>query len=172
VIEEAEMTAGAGIQGDRAQGTNRRTYWFYGDLVTIHVSGEETDGRFCLVEFLQPPGEWTPLHVHRDSDQTQYVLEGELTVYLPGRSHVVGPGECVNTPRDVPHTEHVTSAGPARLLDVNAPAGFDEFVAAAGAPATELTLPPADRPLPDVERFHAIAAEHQIDVLAPPGVLP
>jgi hypothetical protein len=44
-------------------------YWFYGDLVTIHVSGEETGGRFCLVEFLQPSDEWTPLHVHRDSDQ-------------------------------------------------------------------------------------------------------
>jgi hypothetical protein len=93
-------------------------------------------------------------------------------VYLPGRSHVVGPGECVNTPRDVPHTEHVTSAGPARLLDVNAPAGFDKFVAATGEPAAELTLPPADRPLPDVERLNAIAAEHQIDVLGPPGGLP
>jgi mannose-6-phosphate isomerase-like protein (cupin superfamily) len=96
-------------------------YWFYGDLVTIHVSGEETGGRFCLVEFLQPSDEWTPLHVHRDADQTQYVLEGELTVYLPGQSFVVGPGECVNTPMNMPHTERVTSAGPARVLDVNAP---------------------------------------------------
>jgi mannose-6-phosphate isomerase-like protein (cupin superfamily) len=166
------MAGNATVQSKGAGGPKGRAYWFYGDLVTIHVSGEETDGRFSLVEFLQPPGEWTPLHVHRDADQTQYVLEGELTVYLPGRSHVVGPGECVNTPRDVPHTEHVTSVGPARLLDVNVPAGFDEFVAAAGEPAAELTLPPADRPLPDVERFNAIAAEHRIDVLGPPGGLP
>ena len=72
----------------------------------------------------------------------------------------------------VPHTEHVTSAGPARLLDVNAPAGFDEFVAAAGEPAAELHLPPADRPPPAVERLTAIAAEHRIDVLGPPGSLP
>jgi mannose-6-phosphate isomerase-like protein (cupin superfamily) len=153
-------------------GTNGGLYWFYGDLVTIHVSGAETGGRFCLLEFLQPPGEWTPLHVHRNSDQTQYVLEGELTVYLPARSVVVGPGECVNTPMNMPHTEHVTSAGPARLLDVNAPAGFDEFVVAAGQAAAELTLPPADRPLPDAERFAAIAAEHAIEVLGPPGSLP
>jgi mannose-6-phosphate isomerase-like protein (cupin superfamily) len=150
----------------------KRAYWFYGDLVTVHVSGAETGGRFCLLEFVQPPGEWTPLHVHRDSDQTQYVLEGELTVYLPGRSFVVGPGECLNTPKGVPHTEQVTSARPARLLDVNAPAGFDEFVAAAGAPASELTLPLADRPLPDAELFNAIAAAHRIDVVGPPGRLP
>jgi mannose-6-phosphate isomerase-like protein (cupin superfamily) len=147
-------------------------YWFYGDLVTIHVSGEETGGRFCLVEFLQPSDEWTPLHVHRDSDQTQYVLEGELTVYLPGQSFVVGPGECVNTPMNMPHTERVTSAGPVRVLDVNAPAGFDDFVAEAGQPAPELALPTRDRPPPDVERLASLAAEHQIELLGPPGSLP
>jgi mannose-6-phosphate isomerase-like protein (cupin superfamily) len=147
-------------------------YWFYGDLVTIHVSGKETSGRFCLVEFLQPPGEWTPLHVHKDSAQTQYVLEGELTVYLPGQSFVAGPGECVNTPMNMPHTERVTSAGPARVLDVNAPAGFDEFVVAAGQPAPELALPTPDQPPPDAERLASLAAEHQIELLGPPGSLP
>jgi mannose-6-phosphate isomerase-like protein (cupin superfamily) len=147
-------------------------YWFYGDLVIVRVSGEETDGRFCLLEFLQPPGEWTPLHVHRDSDQTQYVLEGELTVHLPGGSLVVAPGECVNTPMAVPHTECVTSAGPARVLDINAPAGFDEFVAASGQPAAEVTLPPTDQAGPDVERLASLAAEHQIELLGPPGSLP
>lgn len=149
-----------------------RAYWFYGDLVTVLVSGEETGGRYCLVEFLQPPGEWTPLHVHKNSDQTQYVLEGELTVHLPGRSFVVGPGECVNTPMGVPHTECVTSVGPARLLDVNAPAGFDEFVAAAGEPAAELALPSADGSPPDIARLAALAAEHQLELLGPPGQLP
>jgi mannose-6-phosphate isomerase-like protein (cupin superfamily) len=150
----------------------RRAYRFYGDLVTFHVSGGETGGRFCVVEFLQPSGEWTPLHVHRDAGQTQYVLEGELTVYLPGRSMVLGPGQCVNTPMNVPHTEQVTSAGPARVLDVNVPAGFDEFIATAGEPAAELMLPAADGPPPDVERLAAIAAEHQIELLGPPGELP
>jgi mannose-6-phosphate isomerase-like protein (cupin superfamily) len=150
----------------------RRAYWFYGDLVTVHVSGEETGGRFCVVEFVQPPDEWTPLHVHRDADQTQYVLEGELTVYLPGRSLVLGPGDCINTPKNVPHTEHVTSSGPTRVLDVNAPAGFDGFIARAGEPAGELRLPTADAPAPDVERLAAIAAEHRIELLGPPGDLP
>jgi mannose-6-phosphate isomerase-like protein (cupin superfamily) len=153
-------------------GMKQDAFWFYGDLVIVHVAGEETGRRFCLVEFRQPPGEWTPLHVHRDSDQTQYVLEGELTVYLPGESFAVGPGECINTPINVPHTERVTSPRPARVLDVNAPAGFDEFVAAAGEPAAELTLPPPDRPAPDVEWLTALAAEHNIEVLGPPGSLP
>jgi mannose-6-phosphate isomerase-like protein (cupin superfamily) len=161
----------ADIKG-RSEGAKRSAYWFYGDLVTVHVSGEETGGRFCVLEFRQPPGEWTPLHVHKASDQTQYVLEGELTVHLPGESFLLGPGECLNTPMNVPHTECVTSAAPARVLDVNAPAGFDEYVAAAGEPAAELTLPPPDRPPPDAARLSALAAEHEIEVLGPPGSLP
>jgi mannose-6-phosphate isomerase-like protein (cupin superfamily) len=150
-----------------------RAYWFYGDLVTVHVSGEETGGRFCLVEFVQPPGEWTPLHVHRDSDQTQYVLEGEVTVYQPGRSFVLRPGQAVNTPMNVPHTECVTSSTPARVLDVNVPAGFDDLVVAAGEPADDLTLPPRDRPPPDLERLAELALElANVELLGPPGMLP
>jgi mannose-6-phosphate isomerase-like protein (cupin superfamily) len=155
-----------------AMAGTRRAYWFYGDLVIVHVSGDETGGRFSLVEFLQPPGEWTPLHVHRDSDQTHYVLEGEVTIYLPGQSFVLRPGDCVNAPMNVPHTEHATSVAPVRLLDVNSPAGFDAFVAAAGEPALSLTLPPADSPPPDVDRLGAIAAEHGVEILGPPGALP
>jgi mannose-6-phosphate isomerase-like protein (cupin superfamily) len=147
-------------------------HWFLGDLVIVHVSGDETGGRFSLLEFLQPPGEWTPLHVRRDSDLTEYVLEGELTVYLPGRSFPLGPGECLNTPMNVPRTECVTSAGPVRVLDVSAPAGFEKFIAAAGEPAAELTLPPPEQESPDFERLAALAAEHHIEILGPPGALP
>jgi mannose-6-phosphate isomerase-like protein (cupin superfamily) len=155
-----------------AQQSKVKAYSVYGDVVIVHVSGEETDGRFCVVEFLQPTGEWTPLHVHKGSDQTQFVLEGELTVYLPGREVVVGPGECINTPMNVPHTECVTSTGPARVLDVNAPAGFDAFVAEAGEPTTELTLRPQSEEPPDIERLAALAAKHDIELLGPPGALP
>jgi hypothetical protein len=73
---------------------------------------------------------------------------------------------------NVPHTEHVTSAEPARVLVLKSPAGFDEFVAAAGQPATELTLPPPDQPPPDIERLAAIAAEHDVEILGPPASLP
>jgi mannose-6-phosphate isomerase-like protein (cupin superfamily) len=166
------MSTEAGARSEPARRGKARAYSFYGDLVIVHVGGEETDGRFCVVEFLQPSGEWTPLHVHKGSDQTQFVLEGALTVYLPGQSVVLGPGECINTPMNVPHTECVTSTVPARVLTVNAPAGFDKFVAAAGQPAAQLTLPPRSNEPPDIERLAALAAEYDIELLGPPGALP
>jgi hypothetical protein len=68
-----------------------------------------------------------------------------------------------------PATERVTSAGPARVLDVGSPPGFERFIAATGKPATALTLPPPDPPPPDVDLFTAIAAEYGIELLGPPG---
>jgi mannose-6-phosphate isomerase-like protein (cupin superfamily) len=144
--------------------------WFYGDLVVVHLSGRETDGRFCLLEWLQPPGEMTPLHVHRCADQAMYVLEGEMTLYLPGRVVTAGLGACAYGPRGVPHTERVGPAG-VRAMEVCSPAGFEDFVIAAGVPASALTLPPADLS-PDLERIVSLAAEHDIEVLGPPGELP
>jgi mannose-6-phosphate isomerase-like protein (cupin superfamily) len=151
---------------------SQRAYWFFGDLVIVHLSGEETDGRFSLTEWVLPPEEMTPLHVHRHSDQTAYVLEGELTLHLPGRTIVAGPGECAHGPMGVPHAEHITSDEPVRLVEVNAPAGFERFVAAIGQPALELTMPNPPLPLPDSEELVVVAAAHGIDVLGPPGNLP
>jgi mannose-6-phosphate isomerase-like protein (cupin superfamily) len=149
-----------------------RAYWFYGDLVIVHVSGEESEGRFSLLEWLMPAGERTPLHTHSRADQTMYVLDGELTVHLPGRTAVAGPGDCIHGPMGVPHAEHVTSAVPVRMVEVNAPAGFERFVAAVGRPASEPALPDPPLELGDPEVLTAVAAEHGIEVLGPPGALP
>jgi mannose-6-phosphate isomerase-like protein (cupin superfamily) len=166
------MAAEATARSAAASRTEQRAYWFYGDLVVVHVSGEETDGRFSLLEWIQPPGEQTPVHVHKHSDQTVYVLEGELTLHFPGKTVVVGPGECAHGPMGVPHTEHVTSAEPVRLVEVNSPGGFENFVAALGEPAAEFALPDQPLPLPEAEELIGVAAEYDIEVLGPPGQLP
>jgi mannose-6-phosphate isomerase-like protein (cupin superfamily) len=153
-----------------AAGTDATTaYWSLGDLWIVHLSAEQTEGRFSLLETLWAPTFAARLHVHRDADELYYVLDGEVTVYLPGRTVRRGPGGWIYCPRAVPHTHQVTSSTPARLLYVGSPAGFEDFVAAAGDPAGELTLPPGE---PDVARAIALAREHGIDILGAPGELP
>jgi quercetin dioxygenase-like cupin family protein len=149
-----------------------QAYWLLGSLAIVHLRGEDTEGRFSLVEWLTPPGGMTPLHIHREDSQTVYVLEGEVTFHLPGLTRVCGPGEVVHQPAGVPQTERVSSATPARMLDVNAPAGFDAFVAAAGEPAESPVLPSASGEDIDLEDLVALADAHGIVVLGPPGALP
>jgi hypothetical protein len=118
----------------------------------------------------------TPLHVHKKQSQTTYLLEGDVKLRLPDRARICGPGGCLYQQIGVPHAEHVTSTGPARVLDINGPAGFDEFgfdrfVAAVGQPAKGMTLP---EPVvePDPEQLANLATRFGIDVLGPPGAVP
>jgi mannose-6-phosphate isomerase-like protein (cupin superfamily) len=146
-------------------------YWFLDTLVRVHVRGEETDGRYGVVESLAPSGHQPPPHVHHDDDEGFYVLEGEITVYAGEDETVLGPGDFLNAPRGVPHTFRVTSATPARMLVTSAPARFDAFVREFATPAERDELPVLDGP-PDVERLVATAARHGVEILGPPGMLP
>jgi mannose-6-phosphate isomerase-like protein (cupin superfamily) len=147
------------------------SYWFLDTLVRVHVRGEDTGGRYGLVECLEPPGHQPPPHVHHDDDEGFFVLEGEITVYAGEDETVLGPGDGLNAPRGVPHTFRVTSPEPARVLVTSAPARFDAFVRELGEPAAREELPLLDGP-PDVERLVGTAARHGIEILGPPGTLP
>ena len=56
--------------------------WFFGGLVTVKASAEQTGGRFSLTEQLFPDGMATSLHSQPEDDESFYVLEGEVTFYL------------------------------------------------------------------------------------------
>lgn len=99
-----------------------------------------------------------------------------MTLWSPVGPVVVGPGECRYQPAGVPQTEKVTSDVPARVLDVTAPAGFDDFgfdrfVAAAGLRAERHELPGNDA-TSDFDRVAAAAQRFGIEILGPPGALP
>ncbi len=148
-----------------------RSIWFLDTLVRIHSDGEQTGDRSALLESIAPSGHQPPPHVHHHEDETFFVLEGELTVHTPTDAIVVGPGESAFAVRGVPHTFAVTSPGAARFLVTSTPAGFERFVEAFGTPAERDALPVLDGP-PDAERLARVAAEHGIDLLGPPGMLP
>ena len=144
--------------------------WFIDGLARIHVSGEETDGRYTLVEILVPEGDMPPLHVHHEEDEVFHVLDGEVTLFLPGEEVSLGAGETFRAPQGVPHTYRVESPT-ARWVVFCAPARFDAFVRAVSEPATGEELPPRGRPF-DPERLSAEAARLGIELLGPPGTLP
>jgi quercetin dioxygenase-like cupin family protein len=134
---------------------------FLGARVRLLGGDEQTGGRVGTVDMVEvPAGDMPPLHVHHDEDEAFCVLDGEVTLFLPGRQIHCGPGDVALAPRGVPHTYRVGER-PARWIVLSAPAGFERFVAAvAGAGPVD---PPA---------LAAIAAEHRIEILGPPGTLP
>ena len=144
--------------------------WFIDGLAHVRVSGEETDGRYSVLEILVPEGDMPPLHVHHEEDEVFHILDGEVTLFLPGVEVPLATGETFRAPQGVPHTYRVDSPS-ARWLVFCAPARFDAFVRAVSEPAPSEELPPRGRPF-DPERFAAAAAEQGIELLGPPGALP
>jgi hypothetical protein len=101
-----------------------------------------------------------PYHVHRDQDESFYVLEGEMTFYVGDAVIEAKAGSFAFGPRNLPHTFVVGSHAPARYLLFTEPGGFDRFVAEVGEPAAARTLPPPLGGPPDIAAISAIAAKH------------
>jgi quercetin dioxygenase-like cupin family protein len=144
--------------------------WFIDNLAYVHVDGEDTGEAFDLVEVNGPHGDMPPLHVHHCEDETFYVLDGRLTLFVGDRELVVEAGQAAVAPRGVMHAYRVDSDG-ARWLAVSSPSGFARFVRSVGEAAPRAELPPAGRPA-DPAGIAAAGVEWGIEILAPPGTLP
>jgi mannose-6-phosphate isomerase-like protein (cupin superfamily) len=113
-----------------------------GDTYTIVLSGEDTDGRFCLIDMHVPPEGGPPPHRH-DFEETFIVLEGEIEATFRGEKRTVKAGETINVPANAPHQFHNLSSAATRMLCICAPAGQEEFFKEVGTPvATRTTAPP------------------------------
>jgi mannose-6-phosphate isomerase-like protein (cupin superfamily) len=141
--------------------------WFLGALSQVRLSGQLTSGAFSLTDNLNRRGNGSPVHVHDQEDETLFVLDGELRVFLGEEEHTAGPGTAAVLPRRRRHAYVVTSAS-ARFLTLHIPGGFEEFAAEVGQPAGALELPPEPSAPPDLATVAAAAARHRITILAPP----
>jgi quercetin dioxygenase-like cupin family protein len=142
-----------------------------GDTYTVLLSGEQTDGRFAMIDMLIPPGGGPPPHRH-NFEECFRVLAGSIEVHLRDLPPVrLEAGDSANIPANAPHAFRNTADAPARLLCTVAPAGLERFFAEFGDPVTTRTAPAPE--LSDVERRNRLeraatkAPEYGIEMLAP-----
>ena len=84
---------------------------------------------FTLLEFTLDEGfKGPPLHLHRKHADAFYVLEGEIEFRLGDETIRAGAGTFVLVPPGVPHAFSFRGPGSARMLNIHAPGGFDEYV--------------------------------------------
>jgi quercetin dioxygenase-like cupin family protein len=143
--------------------------WFLDSLSHLRLGSEQTGGAFSLRDNLARRGNASPVHAHDRDDETFFVLDGELRVFVGDQDHTAGPGTVALLPRRLRHAYVVTSAT-ARFLTLHTPGGFERFAAEIGRPAEALTLPPEPAAPPDAAAMARTAARHGITILAPPPV--
>jgi len=141
-----------------------------GDTYTVTVSGADTNGRFCVIDMLIPPGGGPGPHRH-DYEETFILLEGEIELTFRGQKSVAQAGATVNIPSNAPHQFHNPSSSPARMTCICSPAGIDQFFAEVGVPVATRTTPPP--PLNEkqmgefLRKATALAPKYRTELLGP-----
>ena len=98
-----------------------------GDLYRFLVTGAESGGACFAMEAIVPPGGGPPPHIHRNEDETFYVVEGEIEFLLGDEIVTGGVGDFVNVPRGTVHRFHNAGTTPARMILTFSPAGIEGF---------------------------------------------
>jgi mannose-6-phosphate isomerase-like protein (cupin superfamily) len=144
-----------------------RTVALVGDVYCFLATGEDTDGKYTLIEALVSPGGGPPPHVHSREEEGFYILEGEITFTINGERVVATAGMFANMPVGTPHSFKNESNKPAKMLVSVAPAGLEKMFFEVGVPLAEgatTALPPTRE---DIEKLLAIAPKYGIEIRLP-----
>ncbi len=136
-----------------------------GDTIVVGASRAELkaevtdgDGTFSLTETTLEPGFPGPVpHLHERLVDSFYVLEGTLTLRLGAETHEAPPGSYAFVPPGNVHTFANRSTEPVRMLNLMAPAGFEQYLKEMAA-----SLPPAGGP-PDPAVMAQIASRYDFE---------
>ena len=141
---------------------------FLGSIgVRFMIDGDETENRgFSLVEHpMSARALAAPLHKHSREDEYSYVLTGRMGALLGDDVVEASPGDLVYKPRNQWHTFWNAGDEPCRILEIIAPAGFEQYFAALVDGGGVEGMAP--------EELGALAARYglELDVDSVPGLL-
>ena len=117
------------------------SYLFLGVRMVIHVPGEQTDKQFSLIEGFMPPGGDSGLHVHEHTDESLYLISGELEMTIGNLQFTLQPGESYFAPRNMPHRLRNTGKEVARAIAIDTPGYFADLIRSAGTPLKGTEIP-------------------------------
>lgn len=132
-----------------------------GDTLSLTA---DPNGAVAQLKLIEHPGYRTPLHVHDQTDETFYVLEGVLTFHANGKTSILKAGDYVFIPRGTPHAQGNQTETTVTLLTTLVPAHFAKFF----SERAELvkTTPPDHADY--ASRMRALGKQHDIRLVGPP----
>jgi quercetin dioxygenase-like cupin family protein len=102
----------------------------FGQEAHVLVSSEQTGNAFCVSRVSASPGNVTPPHLHRATDETFLIESGEIEVNLGGKSLRGRAGDVIYLPKGILHAPRVMGNDALTVVVVCVPGGFDRFFAA------------------------------------------
>jgi quercetin dioxygenase-like cupin family protein len=158
------LTSSDGLLLHRPAGTGEM-YWGPGDMYRFLVTGEQTGGAYFAMEAFVPPGGGPPPHIHRNEDETFYIVEGTCDFLLGDERITAGVGDFINIPRGAVHCFHNSGDADARLILTFTPANIEHFF----EETLERVLDPSQGPPDNIDevaaRYAAVAPKYGMEFL-------
>jgi mannose-6-phosphate isomerase-like protein (cupin superfamily) len=108
------------------------TTWFNGDILTVKLAAAQSGGALSLIEATVPPGGGPAPHVHPNTDETFYLISGELEFLQGDQVLAAGAGDLVFCPRGTTHRFANPGIQPARMIFIYTPGGAEGLFTEAG----------------------------------------
>lgn len=122
------------------------------------LASSASGGRLSLVEHpLAPRALGSPMHTHSHEDEYSYILDGQIGAQIGDEVITAGPGDVIAKPSGIPHAFWNAGDETARVLEIIAPGGFEDYFAGLGG------LLAAGGP-PDPAARHALAQRFGLDL--------
>lgn len=147
--------------------------FYMGSLQSFLAKGDDTGGRFALMEYQGKPGNEPPPHVHEWEHEMYYVLEGAIESYVEDKILLARAGEVIFLPQGNPHAFYIRSSYVRTLVLAQASGehavGLDRYFIAMAEPATSMSLPigAVTYVMDDPSHSIRLGAENGIHILSP-----
>lgn len=151
----------------RGRQSLKESVWYSGHLLTFLATGQDTQGRFALIELVGRQGNVPPPHIHHREDETFYILEGEMIASVGGQEVKGTPGTMIFLPRNVLHSFEIESEQ-LRMLVLLTPAGLEGYFKECSMPAPAMTLPPpVEIPYSEIQKLLDVGAKYGLEFVLP-----
>jgi mannose-6-phosphate isomerase-like protein (cupin superfamily) len=98
-----------------------------GEHCLIHVSAEDTNGLYSLVEIVASPGDGTPMHVDEKEDEHVFVVEGTAGIAYGHKIFDVQAGDVATLRKGIPHAWGNRSNADLRVAVIASPAAVKKY---------------------------------------------
>ncbi|AZS38379.1 Quercetin 2,3-dioxygenase [Microbacterium lemovicicum] len=138
----------------------------FDQLFTLLTTGAQTERQFDAFVTVGRPGQAVPAHFHARTNETFFVLDGEVRLWIDDRkgvreTRILEAGGFGFVPRDTIHSYRIEKT--ARIFGVTS-AGFTDFFRAVGRPTTTPGIPgPGEVHIPSFAEMGSRGAEHDVN---------
>ena len=139
-----------------------KRYYFDVGIGSVCLSGADTGGAYCLLDIGLAPGMSVPRHTHTREDEAYFVLAGELEVIVGDEVFILGVGDTLIAPRNIPHRLRNSGNDENHYLIMFSPSGFEGFLKETAIPAPENAAAPIEPPEVAVQNVHELAIAYGI----------